>query len=197
MGRINDIREFKKELRQKYRKIRQDMSKSEKSYYDSQILERILSSPIYKNAKTLLCFVSSDIEVDTKRLIERALCDGKTVAVPYCLDFFGSMDFYVIKSLLDLKAQSYGILEPDIEKAPKLTDYKDSICILPGFAFDREGFRIGFGKGYYDRFLKRYTGIKVGVCYNSCIANNLPHGKYDLPADYIITQKYTITTKKN
>lgn len=196
MGRINDIRPLKKELRQKYRLIRANMSQAEKKDCDEKIYNRVISSEVYKNAKSILCFVSSDIEVDTKKLINHALSEGKTVAVPFCLDLKGTMDFYVINSLKELKAQSYGILEPDIKTAKKFKADKDSLCILPGFAFDRDGFRIGFGKGYYDRFLKSFKGKKVGICYNNCIANNLPHGKYDLPADFIITQKYTITIKK-
>lgn len=197
MAVINDIRPVKRALRAKYRSLREEMDPAEKAGYDRQIFERLIATPFYQKAKALLCFVSTDIEVDTHRLISRALADGKRVAVPKCLDRKGTMEFYEIHGLSELSPGEFALLEPDITHALPFTDYKNSLCILPAFAFDRDGFRLGFGMGYYDRFLHRFTGMKLGVCYNSCIAPALPHGRFDVPADYIITQKYTLTVRKS
>jgi 5-formyltetrahydrofolate cyclo-ligase len=190
-----DIRIVKRELRAKYRKIREDLPLAEKQRYDKQIFERFIACDFYKNAKTILCFVSTPLEVDTIRLINRALADKKTVAVPKCLNLEGKMDFYIIHSLNDLEKSTFSLLEPDIKKSKKLKNFKNSICVLPGFAFDKDGYRIGFGKGYYDRFLNKYDGKKIAVCYNNCITNQLPRGRYDVAADYIVTPKYILTTK--
>lgn len=190
-----DIRIVKKELRAKYRKLREDLSVEQKQRYDEQIYQRFISTDFYKNAKTILCFVSTNLEVDTIQLINRAIADQKTVAVPKCLNLLGNMEFYMIHSLDDLEKSTFSLLEPNIKKSKKLDNFSDSICVLPGFAFDREGYRIGFGKGYYDRFLNKYNGKKVAICYNNCIANQLPRGRYDVAADYIVTPKYIITTK--
>lgn len=190
---IRDIRPLKQELRRKYRSIRTSMPPQEKDRLDQAIFDRLVGMADYQNARTLLCFVSTAIEVDTYRILERAFADGKTVAVPKCLDRKGTMDFFVIRSLAELAPGEYGLMEPDPAKAPLLTDYRQSVCILPALAFDAGGYRLGFGMGYYDRFLQRYTGKKLGVCYNSCIAPSLPRGRYDRPADYIVTPKYVLT----
>lgn len=193
---FKDIRIVKQNLRKKYRDIRKNMSASQKATYDNLIYDKLINFHKYQKAKVLLCFVSTDIEVDTIKLINHAFENGKQVAVPKCLDKNGSMEFFLISSLDVLKEDSFGLLEPDETTSVMLENYNDSLCILPGFAFDNSGFRIGFGKGYYDRFLQRYTGVKVGVCYNSCLANNLPRGRFDVSADYLVTQKYILTIKK-
>lgn len=195
-GIKTDIRQLKSDLRKKYRLIKTSMKKSDKELFDDQISTRLINTKWYNKADILLCYVSTDIEIDTKKLIKQAFKDKKKVAVPICLNKKGKMDFYQIQSLTELKEGSFGILEPDLNTAKKINRYKNSICILPGFAFDKDGYRIGYGKGYYDRFLKEYDGIKIGLCYNSCIAGNLPHGRFDISADYIVTQKYVLTVKK-
>lgn len=195
MGGVVDIRVIKRELRQRFRSIRENMNENEKKQLDFKIFQRLCSFEKYKKAKTILIFVSTKIEVDTIKIIEQAFRDKKNVAVPKCLDKRGTMAFFIIKSMDELKKASFDLLEPDIEASPKLVDFSDSICILPGFAFDSNGYRIGFGKGYYDRFLQKYSGIKIGICYNSCITAELPHGRYDVTADYVITPKYILTIK--
>lgn len=190
-----DIRPLKQELRQKYRAIREAMDPGEKERYDQAIFERLVQMPSYQKAQAILCFVSTPIEVNTLRILNRAFEDGKTVAVPKCLDRKGTMDFFVIRSLQELVPGEFSLMEPDPDRAPVLRQYRNSICILPAFAFDADGYRLGFGKGYYDRFLRRYTGEKIGICYNSCIAPYLPRGRYDETADYIVTPKYVLTAK--
>lgn len=195
MGRIEDIRIVKKALRQKFRSIREVMPLGQKEQLDLQIFQKLTTFCEYQKAKTILIFVSTKVEVDTIKIIQRAFRDGKKVAVPKCLDKKGKMAFFVIKSLDELQKASFDLLEPDVKKSPLLVDFSSSICVLPGFAFDTNGYRIGFGKGYYDRFLQKYAGIKIGICYNSCIADSLPHGRYDVSANFIVTPKYILTMK--
>ena len=195
MGRVEDIRLVKKALRIKYRTIREVMPLEEKQVNDNNIFWKLINFSEYQKAKTILIFVSTKIEVDTIQIIKQAFQDGKKVAVPKCLDKNGKMAFFVIGSMEDLERGQYDLLEPDRAKAAMLVDFSSSICVLPGFAFDSKGFRIGFGKGYYDRFLQKYNGMKIGICYNSCIADNLPHGRYDVSANYIVTPKYILTIK--
>lgn len=122
-------------------------------------------------------------------MIEQALRDGKRVAVPYCIEGTRQMDFYYIRSMADLVPRTFGVLEPLPEQCQKWTGAPNSICLVPGLAFDRHGFRLGYGKGYYDRFLSGYTGLKIGVVYEGCLCQRLPHGYYDLPVDLLITEK--------
>lgn len=196
MGTIGDIRIVKKQLREKYRRVRKQINLVEKVMFDEKIFNRLIGMKIYQNAKAILCFVSTDLEIDTHRIIKCALTEKKIVAVPKCINQSGGMEFYIINSFNDLEISTFGLLEPKINACKKLIDYDDSICILPGFVFDNEGYRIGYGKGYYDRFLNKYQGTKIGVCYNNCLINNLPHGKYDVAADFIITPKFIMTLGK-
>lgn len=193
---VNDIRGIKQELRRKYRSLRSEMAHDFKLQQDQKIFDKLVAMEAYKNAKTLLCFISTPIEIDTHKIIARALSDGKAVAVPKCINLSGKMDFYLIRSFDDVEESTFKLLEPKMNVCKKLTKFGDSICVLPGFAFDTDGYRIGFGKGYYDRFLNKYKQTKIGVCYNNCIAQKLPHGKFDVAADFIVTPKYIMTIRK-
>lgn len=172
------------------------MSQNEKAEKDEKIFSRLIKMREYQNAKTILPYVSTEIEVDTKKLIEHSLAGGKYVAVPYCVENSREMDFYLIKSIDDLKPRTFGVLEPDAEKCIKLTDFANSICIVPALSYDMQGFRLGYGKGYYDRFLNRYNGKKIGICYESCITGKLRKGRYDVACDAIITEKRIIICNK-
>ncbi|MEG2814132.1 MAG: 5-formyltetrahydrofolate cyclo-ligase [Oscillospiraceae bacterium] len=200
MEKIVDIRVVKKNLRDKYRKIRENMDKQQKKLYDQMIFEKIILLDVFKNAKIVFCFVSTDIEVETITLIKYAMLKGKKVAVPKCEDKNGNMNFYLINSFDDLEKSTFALLEPDTKICQRASaedvNNKNSICVTPGFAYDRYGFRIGFGKGYYDRFLSHFAGKKIAVCYNECISTRLPHGKFDVASDLIVTPKYVITSKK-
>lgn len=187
-----DIRNVKKELRNNFKKIRIEMTPQIKKQKDEIILNRILDLPEYQKADTLICFVSTDIEVETKLLLKIALKEGKRVAVPKCINAEKSiMEVYLINSFDDLEIATYSVLEPILSKCVKLTDFSNSICIVPGLAFDIKGYRLGYGKGYYDRFLSNYPCQTIGICYNSCMKTRLPHGKYDRIVDILITEKFT------
>lgn len=185
-----DIRIIKGELRTRFKTLRREMDPQVKAEKDAAILKRLLELPEYKAATLVLTYVSTAIEVDTLELIRRALAEGKRVAVPYCIPGKIDMLFCEIFSLDDLTPGSFGVLEPDPEKQPVLREFSDSVCILPGLGFDLEGYRLGYGKGYYDRFLSKYPGTNLGVCYNVCLKPLLPHGRYDRMVDVLVTEKF-------
>ncbi len=187
---ITDIRLYKKQLRSKYRQLRTSMTPQEKRQKDDRIFQQIISSRYFQQAQTIFCFVSTKIEIDTHRLIVYALRHGKQVAVPKCLNDKGIMQFFYICSMQDLEIGKFSLLEPNPSICKKVSDYQNSICIVPGFSFDPHGFRLGYGKGYYDRFLSKYPFTKIGICYNNCVAPKLPHGRYDVPVNYLFTEKY-------
>lgn len=185
-----DIRIIKGELRTRFKTLRREMDSQVKAEKDAAILKRLLELPEYKAATLVLTYVSTAIEVDTLELIRRALAEGKRVAVPYCIPGKIDMLFCEIFSLDDLTPGSFGVLEPDPEKQPVLREFSDSVCVLPGLGFDLEGYRLGYGKGYYDRFLSKYPGTNLGVCYNVCLKPLLPHGRYDRMVDVLVTEKF-------
>lgn len=190
-----DIRIVKRELRAKYSELRDTVNLVDKVGFDEQILHMLIGLNCYKKAKLVLCYVSTGSEVDTHKIIMQALHDDKTVAVPRCLDKNGHMEFRLIRSFNELEPSTFGLMEP-IESTQNATDFSDSICILPGLAFDITGYRLGYGKGYYDRFLSRYNGIRIGLNYSRCVVEKLPHSKYDVPVNYIITPKTVKSIKR-
>lgn len=187
-----DIREYKKSLRSRCRQLRTSMSAEEKAEKDRKILERIISSKAYLAADIILTYVSTDIEVDTSALIRQALSDRKRVAVPRCIDGTRDMDFYFISGTDCLEKGTFGVMEPVPQKCIKAYAFETALCIIPGLAFDMQGYRLGYGKGYYDRFLSAHTRLtKMGICYCSCTFNELAHGRFDICSDMLVTEKYT------
>ena len=191
-----DIREYKKRLREKNKEKRNNLNSKEKLELDNKIFKKLISLNSYKNAKMIVTFVSTSIEVDTHRLIEYSLKQGKIVVVPRCIDGTSEMEFYRIKSMQDLEVATFKVLEPIVDRCEKITKFINSICIVPGLIFDMKGNRLGYGKGYYDRFLKNYRNTTIGVCYSFCTINKLFTGRYDKPVDYLITDKYIKKTFK-
>ncbi len=189
MAQITDIRQYKKNLRIRYKNERLKLSPTEKRNLDEGVLNRLLKLNQYSSAKTVFVYVSTDIEVDTRGIIAQAFADGKRVAVPYCVPNTRIIEFYVINSIDELSPGTFGVLEPVPDPDKRITDWEKSICIVPGLCFDFNGYRLGFGKGYYDRFLSEYTGVKVGICYSSGVRGHLHHGRFDRTVDVLVTEK--------
>ncbi|MCH5349802.1 MAG: 5-formyltetrahydrofolate cyclo-ligase [Oscillospiraceae bacterium] len=196
-GVKTDIREHKNKLREKYKRIRREMQSDVKKDRDDKILSRLLSLPAYKSCDTVLTYVSTAIEVDTIGLIRQALRDGKRVAVPKCIDGTRDMDFYVISSLDDLEPGYFSVLEPVPKRCKVLRKFGSAFCVVPALAYDRYGYRLGYGKGYYDRFLSAHKGlVRVGIEYCCCMETELLHGKFDVPVDIVVTEKYVKNCRK-
>lgn len=187
------IRQAKKELRHTLKEVRKNIK--DKTVKDKMICNNILSSDIYINAKAVLFYAALDNEINIDECIIYALKQGKKVALPVCTDNNGNMTFYYIKSINDVKLGHFSVREPDTSKCLKVTSYEDCICFVPGISFNSKGYRLGYGKGYYDRFLSKHSLISVGVCYNELINDNIPIDEYDASVDYIITQDKMILSK--
>ena len=180
----------KKELRSYIKTKRKSVeNKAEK---DSLVAQNLLSLDEIKKADTVLCYISLDDEICTDEIIRVLLDSGKSVGAHYCVDNNGNMDFYYITDFDDLRIQSFGVREPVIEKCKKVTSFDNTIIILPGLCFDSNGNRLGYGKGYYDRFLQIHSLISVGLCYNSLIVKKVPTDMYDKKADIIVTENDVI-----
>ena len=184
-----NIKEWKNSLRMYSRAFREAMEPAEKEAADEAILRRLLSLREYRKAEWIYTYVSKPIEVDTLALIENALRHGKHVAVPRCVPGTREMEFYEIHSLFELQPGTFGVLEPVPENSRLVQEEAEGLCIVPGLSFDAEGYRLGYGKGYYDRFLSRFSGTTAGVCYKGCLRRLLPHGYYDRPVEILITER--------
>ena len=176
---------LRKELLEKRRNI---IGKEEK---DAKILLSLTRLDDYTSADKLLVYVPLDGEINTEPLINSALDSGKTVAVPYCENKRGKMSFYIIGSLDELKAGTFGVREPDINFNKRLEDFENSIIIVPGVSFNRHGHRLGYGGGYYDRFLQSHCINSVGLCYEEMICDSIPVEEHDIAVNTLITDKST------
>lgn len=179
---------MKKKLRAELKLLRDSLE--EKDKLSDRICEAFIGSDLYENAETLLLYYSSASEVSTVKIFCKALSDGKKTAFPLCTDNQGTMVFYYVSDEKELKKGMYGIMEPPCENE-MFSGAENCICIVPGLSFDKNGYRIGYGKGYYDRFLSDFNGISVGLCYEAMVSEKVPTDKYDKKVNYLITDKKT------
>ncbi|MDD6174436.1 MAG: 5-formyltetrahydrofolate cyclo-ligase [Firmicutes bacterium] len=187
---LKDIRVEKERLRAQNRQLRERLSPEEKLQQDLRIAARLLSLPQYRSCDTLFVYVSKPpLEVDTSYLIQAGWAQGKFVAAPRCVPGTREMQFYLIERPQNLAPGSFGVREPVPERCPAAQATKRSLCVVPGISFDQAGYRLGYGKGYYDRFLAGFPGKTVGICYEENLLAVLPHGRFDRPVDWIITEK--------
>lgn len=186
----------KKQLREHFRSIRMavDYDKDWREW-DELITRRFLDTEEYRRCEQLLCYVSGEIEVGTACIIQDALDRGKTVLVPRCVKGANIMHFYRLRDWDDLSTGMYGIQEPS-EHCERYDKFENAVCVVPALSFDLKGFRLGFGKGFYDRFLAAHDITKVGLCFENCISDALPADEYDISVNKIITEKRTINVKK-
>lgn len=181
----------KSSLRSNYLSARRGLPERTRYESDSSISSVLMAFPLFAAAPLVLTYVSRSEEVGTRALIERLLVSGRRVAVPRTDLASGTMTFHEISSLDDLAPRTMGILEPP-EEAPALTNPAQlvgSVCLVPGLVFDGAGHRIGYGGGFYDRFLAFYPGEKIGLARTTMLSSNpLPTDGHDVPVDFIATE---------
>lgn len=174
----------KKELRKKYTKIRGEIQNRDEK--NQKIRENLKNLEIYKKARSVFIFISYKSEVDTKKIIDGILEDGKKLLVPLVKG--PEMIAVEVKGIEDLKANKMGILEP--KSGEEVLDV--DLTITPGLAFDREGYRLGYGGGYYDKFFAKVETIRMGIAYSDQFVEKVIHEDYDEPLDYLLTDESLI-----
>ncbi len=176
----------KSELRKHFTHIRKTASCKEA---DRAITAQLAELSEINNADTVLLFSSIGSEPDTRDFADKLSENGIKTAYPRCGEN-GEMTFYIVSSLDKLKSGKYGIAEPEenIADIPEITD--KTVCIVPGLAFTADGKRLGYGGGYYDRFLAKYPMLyTIGITYEKCIADDLPSMKHDIKIKAIVTEE--------
>ena len=184
----------KQRLREERLAAREALSEQERSVLDDRITQKLLATSEYAEATTVLTYVSVSSEVSTRMFIECALRDGKTVAVPRCLPGH-CLEFVAITSLEQLVAAPFNLLEPAKELPALTEDQKNNpICIVPALLVDTKGYRLGYGAGFYDRFLSTYPGKKICLAYQQSLSRTtLPHTAFDVAVDMVITESEVLT----
>ncbi len=157
-----------------------------KKIYDREITRLIISSPYFQNAGQILAFSSTGSEFDTRGIIEKSRETGKNVFLPKCTDKDGHMIFLKSDGNF-LQKGLYGIFEPE-NGCEEYIEKKNDIAIIPALSVDKRFIRIGYGKGYYDRFLKNFHGIGICPCYKEMLSQELPADEFDIKIDIVVTQ---------
>ena len=178
----------KKELRAHYRRVRADLTAEQRCFESREICARIAESKLYIQADCILLYAALTEEIDLGALADHAWASGKQVAYPKCLDEQGNMAFFSVDGPERLVKASFGIPEPD-DSCPLWEDEGNALCILPALSVDKYGYRLGYGKGYYDRFLTDFKGKTLCAVFGACLAEHLPHDGHDVPAQYIANAK--------
>jgi len=176
-------KEEKKELRDWIRKHKRAMTQEEIEEKSARLVEMFLASDAYKNAKTVYGYLPYNQEVRTTKAMEQVLKDGKGLALP---KIYGDrMDFIVVTDLSQVAKGYCGIPEP-IHDEP-LADDDTSLVLMPGMAFDREGHRMGYGGGFYDKFLEREPNHPtLALCYDFQLLPHLETEPHDIPVDTVL-----------
>lgn len=184
----------KGEIRINQKKLRSELSEEERRQFDACILHQLMNTKEYLSCNRLFVYVSFQSEINTIDFIDQAILEGKQVYIPRVEDH--SMEFYEIKSRKGLVQSTYGILEPPKEKekrflfTPDRKERKENVMLLPGLAFDPYGNRIGYGAGYYDKYLAIQGADvfhKLALAYDFQIMERIPSEEFDIRADKIIT----------
>ncbi len=145
--------------------------------------------PLFHESTELLAYIGAKAnEVDTLPLLKRRVAEGGRVLVPVAGPD-GRLDWCLLEADTPLEVTSFGILEPASNAKHLITPNSDALVLVPGVAFSRDGYRLGYGAGYYDRFLAQHSGVKVGLVFECCLAERLPVEAHDIPVDWVITEK--------
>ncbi len=183
----------KSTIRDEFKKLRNSLFLEERAEKSKKIGKKLFSLKEFKKAKSIMFYLSFGSEVKTEEMIEKALNVGKKVVIPFVVDKKGKMEISEIRRGYQkyLKKGVFGIMEVEKPFIKKFNRNSIEMAIVPGIVFDKEGRRVGFGYGYYDRFLKslRKEVPLVGLAYEIQIVEKLPFKKCDIGMNLILTEK--------
>ena len=173
----------KKELRRMIREQKRAMTEAEIVQRSEALGRLFLESEAYKNAGTIYGYLPYNQEVRTVPMLEQALNDGKRVAVPKC---YGDEMRFIFMDDLSKVEKGYANIPEPIADDP-VADDKTALVLMPGLAFDKEGHRIGYGGGFYDKFLEAEPGHPtLALCYAFQMLPHLETEEHDIPVDYVL-----------
>jgi 5-formyltetrahydrofolate cyclo-ligase len=184
------LKSAKRELRARMKAVRASIDAGDRAAWSEDIVRRVLELPELAVADTVSAFLAFGSEMPTDELIAELDQAGKRVAVPLLRD--GEIEMVAYRPGDPLETSSYGMSEPSAGKPvePRALD----LLITPGLAFDRRGFRLGFGGGFYDRYVRRTRpeALRVGIAFDAQLVDDVPHGPSDQRIDRIVTEDRTV-----
>ncbi len=184
-----DAKIEKRILRRQFLERRRALDPEEVRAKSAAIIQRLHNLPPFACAQSILTYVAAkDNEVDTQPLIASLLEQGKEVLVPIA-ERNRSIMWSRLDGLDELAVGAFEILEPAHQWRRPVLPPKDAVALVPGIVFTRDGWRIGYGGGYYDRFLAHFTGIAIGLAFSEQMTASIPRENHDVPLHYVVTDK--------
>ncbi|MFD1358181.1 5-formyltetrahydrofolate cyclo-ligase [Fictibacillus halophilus] len=179
----------KAEWRKKIKNELLSMEAKDRKAMSEKIAEQLFETKLWQNSNCIGITVSRKFELDTTFIIKKAWEEGKRICVPKCYSANKKMEFRELSSFDDLENVYMDLYEPIIEKTKDIPKENIDLLIVPGLVFDKKGYRIGYGGGYYDRFLQDYQGSTLSIAYSFQTAEQLPFEEFDVPVEQIITEE--------
>jgi 5-formyltetrahydrofolate cyclo-ligase len=182
----------KTEWRKKTKQLLTSMDVKDRKDRSEKIANHLYQTQQWHKCERIGITVSRNFELDTYRIIENAWKEGKKVCVPKCYSEDKKMEFRELSSFDELENVYMDLYEPITAKTQIVSTENIDLLVVPGLVFDQSGYRIGYGGGYYDRYLVNYTGETVALAFYDQIAEQLPHEDFDIPVQQIITETGTL-----
>ncbi len=187
----------KAELRARYLEQRRALTPEEVAVRSRAACENLRTLPEFDRAPALLIYLASiDNELDTRPFVDALLTEGRTVLVPVTLKG-RRLEWSRLEALSEVEPGRFGVLEPPPRFRRPVAPPPEALAVVPGLVFARDGFRIGYGGGYYDRFLAGFPGTKAGVAYDFQIADLVPVEDHDIPMDVVVTDRAVYVPARN
>ena len=179
--------ESKKDIRKRVLIDRNQLSEKDWAEKSERIYEKVTTNPFFLHAKEIYCYIDFRKEVGTKKIIKAAWELGKKVAVPKIIGDY--MEFYYIESFKELMPGNWGILEPENQNKALGSNV---LVIMPGAVFDKKRHRIGYGKGYYDKYLVEHLDYQtMALAFELQMLENIPADAHDICPQIIVTEEQT------
>lgn len=173
-----------------------DMNPDDYRKKSDEIIEHLLNDLEFQRANVIGLTISAFPEVDTHRLIEECWKAGKKTVVPKCDSLSRAMTFREIKDFSQLETVYMKLLEPIIEVTEKVDPEQIDLLLVPGVVFSQDGYRVGFGGGYYDRYLTRFKGPTISIAFANQLVESVSVETHDLPVQRICTENGCHHTKQ-
>ncbi|MCQ2431071.1 MAG: 5-formyltetrahydrofolate cyclo-ligase [Clostridia bacterium] len=178
----------KKALRREYRMLRSAVPADERARRDRAVCETLADFLRARKPEKVFFYAPMGFEIDVMPLFSVCAAAGLSCGFPRCETETSTMKFYEVSSEEQFLTGAYGIREPGPD-CPVLCPDCSSVILVPGLVYDTDGYRVGFGKGYYDRFLASFPGISVGIVYDEFVLPHVPRGEFDLPVNCLAAEK--------
>lgn len=186
----------KKKIREEILELKGKLGENDLKYYSDTIINKVYDSNFFKDAHTIMTYISFENEVDTHEFIKNSIKMGKEIVVPITIAQTKELKVSKLMNFNELEIGFYNILTPKKEFIRFIDPKEIDLIIVPGVAFDRKGYRIGYGGGYYDRFLSQLDEVdKISLAFQLQVIEEVPKEYFDIPVDFIFTENEIIQCK--